>query len=94
MYLNTPTTAIVNASYSVSENGLVGATDKTKIDLMTKLLLEWKNNKAPTVKDKEKVKQLERALKEMGKTEWADMIQEKHTSHTELTADAFASLRE
>lgn len=90
MYLNTPTIAIVNAISCNSDQGLQGASNTIKKDVTTRLLLEWKNKKAPTVKEKEKVKQLERALKEMGKVEWADMVMERHTSNTEITADAFA----
>lgn len=93
MYLNIPTTTIVMTISCMSDRGLIGASDTIKAELTTKLLLDWKANKAPTVKDKEKVKELERGLKEMGLTEWADMVQEKHTSNTELTADAFASLK-
>lgn len=93
MYLNIPTTTIVMAANSMSDRGLICASDTIKAELTTKLLLGWKANKAPTVKDKEKVKEIERGLKEMGLTDWAEMILEKYTSNTELTVDAFASLK-
>ena len=86
MYLNTPTKAIEDAISCMSQ----GAPNTTKRDVTIRLLLEWKNKKSATVKEKEKVKQLEKALKEMGKTEWADMLMEKHTSNMELTAEALA----
>ena len=85
MYLNTPTIAIVNAMSCMQDDS-----NATKRDVAIRLLLEWKNKKSPTVKEKDKVRQLERALKEMGKTEWADLLMEKHTSNMELTAEALA----
>lgn len=86
MYLNTPTVAIVNAISCMSD----GSPNTTKRDVAIRLLLEWKNKKSATVKEKEKVKQLETALRKMEKTEWADMLMEKHTSNMELTAEALA----
>ena len=92
MNLNLPTTRIVNACNCVSDQGLIGASDQRKTELTTQLLLEWRSLKG-AAKEKDKVRDLERAFKEMGKTEHADMIMEKHTSRTELTSDAFANLQ-
>ena len=90
MYLNIPTTTIVNATNSASEFGLRYANDTTKIETTQKLLLTWKSLRVGS-KEKEKVKDLERALREMGKPDMADVINDKHANHTELTSDAFAS---
>ena len=42
-----------------------------------------------TAKDKEKAADLERALKEMGRQETADIVMEKYQSNAEMTADCF-----
>lgn len=40
-------------------------------------------------KDKDKVHDLERALREINKTELADMLSDRHSNQMELTPDAF-----
>ena len=92
MLLNVPTTTIVHAANGASACGLIGASDATKIEVTLKLLMQWKRMKALS-KEKDKVKDLERAFREMGQTERADMIVENHTRQTELTPDAFANLQ-
>ena len=42
-----------------------------------------------TTKDKEKAADLERALREMGKIEVADIVMDKFQSNSEMTADCF-----
>lgn len=90
MYLNLPNTTIVNAANNASPCGLIDATDVIKIEATTALLLEWKSLRQ-SLKEKEKVKELERALREMGKTETADVINDKHANNIELTSDAFGN---
>lgn len=91
MYLNIPNTAIVNATIERSCNGLLDASDSVIIETTLNLLLSWKHLRAMS-KDKDKVKDLERALKEMGKPEFADVINDKHANNVELTSDAFSNL--
>lgn len=90
MYLNIPNTTIVNATIEASENGLIDSNDTTRIETTQKLLLTWKRLHMGS-KEKEKVKELERALREMGKGELADVINDKHANNLELTSDAFAN---
>ncbi|XP_045173307.1 uncharacterized protein LOC123534903 isoform X2 [Mercenaria mercenaria] len=91
MYLNIPTTTIVNATNEGSETGLLGASDTLIIEATQRLLLTWKALRAGS-KDKDKVKDLERALKEMGKPEFADVINDKHANNVELASEFFQNL--
>lgn len=91
MYLNIPNTAIVNAANEATYRGLIDPTDTDKIEATQKLLLNWKRSRAGS-KEKDKVKDLERALREMGKPEFADVINDKHANNIELTSEAFANL--
>jgi len=90
MYLNIPTTTIVIAANCASDNGLIDANDTTKIETTQKLLLTWKSLRVGC-KEREKVRELEKALREMGKNEMADVVNDKHANQAELTSDAFAS---
>ncbi|XP_052801728.1 uncharacterized protein LOC128232287 isoform X2 [Mya arenaria] len=91
MLLNIPTTVIVNAANGASDNGLIDATDTCKIETTQKLLIDWKLSRAAS-KEKDKVRDLERALREMGKAEFADVINDKHANNVELSGEAFANL--
>lgn len=91
MYLNIPNTTIVNAANEAAYCGLIDATDTDKIETTQKLLLNWKRSRQGS-KEKDKVRDLERALREMGKTEFADVINDKHANNVELTSEAFANL--
>ncbi|KAL4223019.1 hypothetical protein ACF0H5_016497 [Mactra antiquata] len=91
MYLNIPNTTIVNAANDASDKGLIDATDVMKIEATQKLLLAWKTMRAGS-KEKEKVKDLERALREMGKPEFADVINDKHANSIELSQEFFQNL--
>ncbi|XP_060586837.1 uncharacterized protein LOC132742430 isoform X2 [Ruditapes philippinarum] len=91
MYLNIPNTTIVNATNEASECGLLGVSDVLVIEATQRLLLQWKTLRAGS-KDKDKVKDLERALKEMGKPEFADVINDKHANNLELTSEFFQNL--
>jgi len=89
MYLCIPNTTIVHACNSASEVGLKDASEQLKIETCQSLLLTWKGLKAGC-KEREKVRELERALREMGKTEMADVINDKHANNVELTVEALA----
>ena len=91
MYLNIPNTTIVNATNEASECGLLGVNEVLVIEATQRLLLEWKNLRAGS-KDKDKVKDLERALKEMGKPEFAEVINDKHSNNVELASEFFQNL--
>lgn len=91
MYLNIPNTAIVNAANEATPRGLIDASDTDKIEATQKLLLNWKRLRSGS-KDKEKVRDLERALREMGKSEIAEVINDKHANNIELTQDFFTNL--
>lgn len=91
MYLNIPTTTIVNATNEASATGLLDVNDTLIIEATQRLLLTWKELRAGS-KDKDKVKDLERALKEMGKSDFADVINDKHANNIELTSEAFSNL--
>ena len=57
-------------------------------DMCTSMLHHWRELRA-TAKEKDKVLDLERSLKELGFTEIADVINERHRDQLELTADSF-----
>ncbi|KAL3858152.1 hypothetical protein ACJMK2_012759 [Sinanodonta woodiana] len=90
MYLNIPNTTIVKIANEASDMGLINASDNMRVETTQRLLLHWKRLRVNS-KDKEKVKDLERALKEIGRGDIADVITDKHANHAELTADAFNS---
>ncbi|KAK3581911.1 hypothetical protein CHS0354_005518 [Potamilus streckersoni] len=90
MYLNIPNTTIVKFANEASDVGLISASDNMRAETTQRLLLHWKRLRVNS-KDKEKVKDLERALKEIGRGDIAEVIIDKHANHAELTADAFSS---
>uniref|UniRef100_A0A8W8LXG3 Death domain-containing protein n=1 Tax=Magallana gigas TaxID=29159 RepID=A0A8W8LXG3_MAGGI len=95
MYLNVPNTTIVNIANAASDDGYSDVSDRTRIDTTQKILLTWKDSRKdmrPKIKERKKVKQLARAVTEMGKSEMASVITEKHGENAELTADAFTGL--
>lgn len=91
LYLNVPNTDIVNIANSASEYGLQNANETARAEVTRKCLLHWKNIRAGG-KEREKVKELDRALKELGKAEIADIVTERHSNNAELTSDAFSNL--
>lgn len=95
MYLNVPTTTIVNIANAASDDGYDDVSDRTRIDTTQKILITWKDSwkdMRPKIKEREKVKELARAVTEMGKSEMAAVITDKHGENAELTADAFQGL--
>ena len=91
MQLNIPNTRLVNIANEASSCGLKDASDKLKIDVTQTILFTWRDLRAGA-KERDKVKDLARAIKDMGKEPMAQMIAEKHTENVELTPDAFAAL--
>ncbi|XP_060067551.1 uncharacterized protein LOC132547767 [Ylistrum balloti] len=91
MYLNVPNTDIVNIANGASECGLLNANESLRTETTRKCLMHWKNMRAGA-KEREKVKELDRALKELGKAEIADIVSERHSNNAELTPDAFSNL--
>lgn len=87
MYLNMPTTKIVRITMQDSETGLADADDRLKVETARRCLLEWKAMRCNS-KDKDKVKELERALRDIGRPELADVVVDKNSSNTDLTSDA------
>ena len=82
MYLNIPTTRLVNIHLAGLEKG-------QGEDVMTmEMLMLWKELRA-TAKEKDKVHDLERALKEAGKLDHADIVMDKYQNESEMTADCF-----
>lgn len=90
MYLNIPTARIIDLICDI-ENGFLSCDDAKKTSLLLTGLIRWKEMKCGC-KEREKVKEMDRALRELGKTEIADVFMERHGNQTELTSDAFASL--
>ena len=56
--------------------------------LAVQLLLYWKKMR-DTAKDKDKVSDMERALREMDKQDMADVFLDRHQGQMEMTADCF-----
>ena len=77
MYLNIPTYKIISLQLSHSDQSELGAA----------LMQQWRLQRA-TAKDKDKVNELERALRDNEKAEIADVIVDKHKENQELTVDA------
>lgn len=82
MYLNIPTSTLVNMELKANEKQTLG-TDRTLT-----MLYYWKTMRA-TAKEKDKVLDLERAMREAGKQEVADVILDRHRDNMELTTDCF-----
>lgn len=68
--------------------GLRNAGTETLAKFTLNMLLYWKLMRA-TAKDKDKVADLERALKELGNIEMAEIVKEKHAVNTELSPEDF-----
>ena len=59
-------------------------------ELSQKLLLYWRVMRA-TAREKDKVAELERALRELGKHDLADIVTDRNRQNQELTPDSFSS---
>ena len=84
MYLNMPTTRLVRLRIAGLKK------EQTEATMTTNILYMWKELRAPA-KEKDKVMDLERALKEAGKIDHAEILMDKYQNDQELTADCFPS---
>ncbi|ELU04033.1 hypothetical protein CAPTEDRAFT_19108 [Capitella teleta] len=84
MYLNIPTTTLVNFHLPVHAN------ECSEGEAFLEVMKYWKQMRA-SAKEREKVADLDRALRELGKADHADVITERHKENMELTADCFPS---
>ena len=84
MYLNVPTTKLVNIRIESDEKN-VDAENQC-----LNMLQYWKNMRA-TAKEKEKIADLARGLKEAGFAEIAEVVDERHKDNVELTSDSLPS---
>ena len=90
MLLNLPTTTIINIIYNNHEDGLLNdESGNLQAAVVEKCLLLWRQQTAE-LKNKERMKTLEKALREMGKNEIADAVLERYQNHQEITAEIFA----
>ena len=77
MYLNVPTYTIVSLQLTYEDQAELGAA----------LMQQWRLQRA-LAKDKDKVNELERALRDNGKPEVADVVVDKHKDNQELTIES------
>ncbi|XP_076469635.1 uncharacterized protein LOC143299967 [Babylonia areolata] len=90
MLLNLPTTTIINVIYDSNDDGLLKDESGTvQAAVVEKCVLMWRQHTAEQ-KNKDRIKTLEKALREMGKNELADGILERYQNHQEITPDIFA----
>lgn len=80
MYLNVPTTQLVKIRCAAEEK------NSTEEEQCLEMLTFWKQMRA-TAKEREKVADLKRALTEAGFQEIAEVVDEKHKDHQELTPE-------
>ncbi|XP_071083112.1 uncharacterized protein [Haliotis cracherodii] len=88
MMLNIPTTTIVNCICDIGGDSRCEENEKLRVSVAEKCLLFWKKMTAE-VKTKDRVKYMERALREMGKNDIADVFVDRHSNNQEITQDAF-----
>ncbi|CAH1784056.1 unnamed protein product [Owenia fusiformis] len=82
MYLNIPNTRLVDYTIDPSSQANVA-------DMSRKVLMFWKQMRE-TAKEKDKVADLDRALRSSGKHDLAETLLNKHQDGMELTPDCFA----
>ncbi|XP_059175840.1 uncharacterized protein LOC131955661 [Physella acuta] len=89
MYLNIPTTTIIKCIADITDTPLTNeGSEQNKMDVTQKCLFLWKELTKCT-KTNQRVKELERALREIGKADIADILQERHQNSQELTQEIF-----
>ncbi|GFO21732.1 hypothetical protein PoB_004823700 [Plakobranchus ocellatus] len=89
MFLNIPTTTIVNCINEVTHKFLTTeGTENERASVALKCVLLWKNMTKDT-KTRERVKSLEKALREIGKPDIADSFMERHQNNMELSGEMF-----
>ncbi|RUS89601.1 hypothetical protein EGW08_002619 [Elysia chlorotica] len=89
MYLNIPTTTIINCINEVTSVALTDeGTENERSSVALSCILLWKSMTKDT-KTRERVKSLEKALREIGKPDVADLFMERHQNNMELSGDIF-----
>jgi len=90
MQLNIPTTTIVNFICEITgESTLTEETlENDRIILAYRCILLWKEMSKDN-KPRERVKMLERALKEIGRKDLGEILMERYKAGEELTKDIF-----
>ena len=86
MYLNIPTTTVVLVDLESKE---CDPSTLYPCNAASSLLKRWKVMRAGA-KDKDKVLDLERALRSTGKDDVADILMDKHRDNQELSQEIFA----
>ncbi|CAL1531508.1 unnamed protein product [Lymnaea stagnalis] len=90
MYLNIPAKFIINCAAEITETPLTAeGSEYNKMAVTQSCLMYWKELTKDT-KTKERLKSLERALREIGKGDIADQVLENHQANQELSSEIFA----
>jgi len=90
MYLNIPTTTIIKCIGEVTETSLTcEGSENERASVTAKCVLLWKEMSKDN-KNRDRVKCLEKALREIGKGDIADTFAERHGNNQELSPDIFA----
>lgn len=82
MYLNIPTTTLVHMLLAADIK------QQSEQDQALNFLQQWKRMRE-SAKDRDKISDLERALREAGKLDAADVFADRARDNLELTADCF-----
>lgn len=89
MYLNIPTTTIIHSIGEVTELNLTSEGSETdKMAVAAKCILLWKKMTSES-KLRDKIKTLDKAIRELGKPDLADTFMERHSNNIELTNEIF-----
>ncbi|KAK0062441.1 hypothetical protein Bpfe_008112 [Biomphalaria pfeifferi] len=89
MILNISATAIIRSAADITDTPLTAeGSEYNRIAVTQSCLLRWKEL-TQNVKTKDRLKSIERALREIGKGDIADQLVEHHQNNQELTQDLF-----
>ena len=90
MMLNVPTTTIMKIMYDNDKDGQTEEDQgRAKVKVLEKCMMLWKEQ-TEQQKNKDRVKTLERALREMGKGDVADGVLQRYQSNEQITSDMFS----
>ena len=87
MYLNVPTTALIHLQVSGREAG------QSPVQTAHGMLLHWRQLRA-LARERDKIADMDRALREMGRPEMATVFGERHQEGLELDEKCFANIQE
>ena len=89
MLLNMPTKTIINIIFDINSDGLLNnESGSLRSTVIERCLLVWRKRSA-VQKPKDRIKILERALREMNKNEFADAMLERFSNREPITPDMF-----